>query len=957
MDTSFWPPGSRLGFGRYDAKIFIPRTNLPHCFWIGPPQLRVTSPNGGESWGVGTTQEITWLSENFDGDYVTIEYSTNSGAGWITVEGNAPNTGSYFWLIPATPSNECRVKVSDPADGDPYDESDANFSIVQSDFTIEAAPDTQTVQAGQSTDYDVILTSQLGFASPCTLTVSGLPTDASANFDTNPITPTDTSAMTINTAETTPDGTYEITVTATELTKAQIQHSTQVVLIVTPPPDFTIYVEPDTLEVQAGSSVNCDVILESLYGFASACTLTISGLPTDASESFNPNPVTPTDTSDLQINTQQTTPPDTYTVTVTASEIDKGVVHDAELVLIVTPSPDFTIEVDPDTQEVQAGSSVSVDVILTSLYGFTSPCTLTVTDLPPDASGSFDPDTLTPSGTSSLQVNTAETTPPDTYTVTVIASQMDKGIADTAELVLMVTPPPDFTIQVDPDTLEVQAGSSVDCDVILESLYGFASSCTLTIGGLPTDASESFDPDTLTPPGSSSLQINTAETTPPGTYLVAVIASEVGKGIVDTAELVLIVSFQVAPDTQEVQQGDSTTYEVILTSLIGVADWLTLNVTGLPPDASGSFDPNPAEPTDTSILTINTEQTTPPGTYYLTITATDSPKAQIVCSTKVVLIVTRTSDFTIDVFPDTMILRRGYDTSSYTIVLTSINQFNSPCTLTVTGLPAGAEATFDPLTLTPTDTGELSIFVPETVTHKFYTLTITATEMVGGKAIEHSKDVTLFVVLATWGFYIDAYPDTQVVVIGKSTTYEVVMFPDVGFAASCTLSIESGLPPVDSFTFYPEVIPPNDTSILTIFTASSTPPGIYEFTIKGTADLKYESTTSVILRVDEQSDVEDWADNLNTPKSFALFQNQPNPFNPETEISYYLPKACQVRLTVYNLLGQKVRTLFDGYQEAGMHTLIWEGRDEDGVQASSGIYFYRLQADDFQKTKKMILMK
>ena len=113
----------------------------------------------------------------------------------------------------------------------------------------------------------------------------------------------------------------------------------------------------------------------------------------------------------------------------------------------------------------------------------------------------------------------------------------------------------------------------------------------------------------------------------------------------------------------------------------------------------------------------------------------------------------------------------------------------------------------------------------------------------------------------------------------------------------------------------------------------------------------------VHLHVMQAGDAGDWADNPNSPKTFALFQNQPNPFNPDTKISYNLPKPCQVRLTIYNVLGQKVRTLFDDHQEAGMQTLTWDGRGDDGAQLSSGIYFYRLQADEFTQTKKMSLLK
>ena len=98
-------------------------------------------------------------------------------------------------------------------------------------------------------------------------------------------------------------------------------------------------------------------------------------------------------------------------------------------------------------------------------------------------------------------------------------------------------------------------------------------------------------------------------------------------------------------------------------------------------------------------------------------------------------------------------------------------------------------------------------------------------------------------------------------------------------------------------------------------------------------------------------------DQPNAPDRFALFQNHPNPFNPETEISYYLSQGCEVKLTIYNILGRRVKTLFEGHQNAGMKTLVWDGKDDQGKQLSSGIYFYRLQAGEFIQTRKMSLIK
>ena len=185
LDSAHWPPTGQLLYTRADARSYVPRHDLPHCIWIGPPRMQVISPNGGEIWGVGTTQQITWVAENYVGSKsnVKLEYSTNSGGSWLPIEESVPDTGSYDWTVPATLSENCRVKVSDPTDGDPFDISDADFSIREPDFSIEAVPDSQEVQASFSVDYDIILTSLYGFESACDLNVTGLPSGANASFD------------------------------------------------------------------------------------------------------------------------------------------------------------------------------------------------------------------------------------------------------------------------------------------------------------------------------------------------------------------------------------------------------------------------------------------------------------------------------------------------------------------------------------------------------------------------------------------------------------------------------------------------------------------------------------------------------------------------------------------------------------------------------------------------------
>jgi hypothetical protein len=98
------------------------------------------------------------------------------------------------------------------------------------------------------------------------------------------------------------------------------------------------------------------------------------------------------------------------------------------------------------------------------------------------------------------------------------------------------------------------------------------------------------------------------------------------------------------------------------------------------------------------------------------------------------------------------------------------------------------------------------------------------------------------------------------------------------------------------------------------------------------------------------------------PQAFVLNQNYPNPFNPSTHIRFELPKAAVVTLSVYNSLGQEVRRLVNGQKPAGYHTIVWNGKDQNGRPAPSGVYHYRLQAEgasgaSFVATKKMVLAK
>ena len=99
------------------------------------------------------------------------------------------------------------------------------------------------------------------------------------------------------------------------------------------------------------------------------------------------------------------------------------------------------------------------------------------------------------------------------------------------------------------------------------------------------------------------------------------------------------------------------------------------------------------------------------------------------------------------------------------------------------------------------------------------------------------------------------------------------------------------------------------------------------------------------------------ADDGITPQDFALFNNYPNPFNPETTIRYQIPQQVRVNLSIINASGQKIVTLVNEDQPAGYYSVNWQGKDDNGNSVASGVYFFQLRAKSFFKVNKMLLLR
>ena len=145
---------------------------------------------------------------------------------------------------------------------------------------------------------------------------------------------------------------------------------------------------------------------------------------------------------------------------------------------------------------------------------------------------------------------------------------------------------------------------------------------------------------------------------------------------------------------------------------------------------------------------------------------------------------------------------------------------------------------------------------------------------------------------------------------------------------------------------------------------TSSSPHDYEFTdnfVQGATTYNYRlADVSMQSIIEYHSSIEITVEAIEEaalPNNFVLYPAYPNPFNPVTTIRYDLPVAADVKITVYNELGNVIMVLQDSYESPGFKSIQWNGRNANGQQVGGGVYLYRIEAGDYQKTMKMILLK
>jgi uncharacterized membrane protein len=283
-------------------------------------------------------------------------------------------------------------------------------TLIVPDFSLSSSPTSQTIVQGGSTNYNITISPTGGFSGQVNLSVSGLPSGANGSFSPNPATTS--SGLSVTTATSTPAGTYTVTITGVS---GALTHSTTVTLVINPLPDFTLSASPPSQPVVQGGSTNYTVTISPTGGFNGQVSLSVSGLPSGANGTFNPNLATTS--SSLSVTTSVVTPVGTYTLTITG--VNGALSHTTTVSLVVSaiPPPDFTLSGSPASQTVLQGNSTNYSVAINPVNGFNGPVTLSVSGLPSGANGTFTPNPATTSA--SLSVTTSANTPNGTYTVTI----------------------------------------------------------------------------------------------------------------------------------------------------------------------------------------------------------------------------------------------------------------------------------------------------------------------------------------------------------------------------------------------------------------------------------------------------------------------------------------------------------------------------------------------------------
>jgi uncharacterized membrane protein len=499
--------------------------------------------------------------------------------------------------------------------------------------------------------------------------------------------------------------------------------------------------------------------------------------------------------------------------------------------------PRFRLSATPATKNVAVGGSTTYNISSTALDGFVGNIDLTVTSgLPANASASFSPTTIGAGGSSTLTVTTAPNTPAGTYTITLTGTSNTLVVHVNVTLVVQ-----DFSLSASPTSQSIAAGGNTTYTISTAGVngLGFSDNVTLSLGaGLPSGSTTSFTPNPIAGVGSSTLSVTVPGSAAPGNYQFNIIGTDGTLSHSIPLTLTVIApdfTISASPSSNTVLPGGCVSYTVTTTALNGFTGTISLSQSGAPSGSSATFNPLTIAGAGSSTLTVCTSSSTPAGSYTITITGISG---SVNHSTPVILTV---QDFSILGSPSSQTVTPGTGTS-YTVSTTALNGFTGVISLSVSGFPSGASATFNPTSISGTGSSTLTVTTSSSTPGGTYPLTITGTS----GTVSHTTTVTL--VVAAPDFTISATPSSLNVTRGTNGTYTVNIGAVSGFSGTVSLSV-TGLPTRTSATFTPTSVTGSGTSAMKVTVQSNATRGTYTLTVKGTSGtLSHTQTVTLVIQ-------------------------------------------------------------------------------------------------------------
>jgi uncharacterized membrane protein len=570
--------------------------------------------------------------------------------------------------------------------------------------------------------------------------------------------------------------------------------------------------------VSPGTSGQSTVYIQPSIGFISSVNLSVSGLPSGVTASFQPNPTA--DQSTLTITAGSNVTPGQYNLTVTGVSGKQTATSTMPLTI---NAPSFTMW-NSGGVSIAQGSSVPASVVLYPQGGFNNPVQLTASGLPKGVTASFSPNPVATNGTlqtnSTVTLTASKSAVAGEYTVTITGT----GGGQTATTQIAVTVgASSFTLE-GAQSVSLSQGSSTTQSVFVDPQFGFTGAVNLSVTGLPAGVVASFSPNPTA--NSSTMTITANGSAAAGKYYATIVGTSGTQSA--TFPFILILapsSFTLETNSSvDVGQGESATSNIWVYPALGFSGQVSFSISGLPGGVTGSFSGNPSATGTT--LTLTAAKTASAGTYVATITGTSGT----IKTTTVLAITVGVPGFSLwD--SENVQLGQGSSSQTYVYVNSTFGSTTPSATLTASNLPSGMTASFS---TNPTTTSSmLTLTASTSLAMGTYSITVT-----GASGSQHAS-ITLQVVVSTPTFTLYGSSAASVGQ-GASATTNIYEYAQNGFTGSIQYAI-SGLPSGVTGSFSPN--PSSSGSTLTLNASSTATLGQYNATVTGTSGKQTASTT------------------------------------------------------------------------------------------------------------------